>query len=333
MYLLNVLFEIEVRRQENKQHLLIIDDIADSFDYKNKYAIIQYLFELSQEMVNIWTEDEEKFVKKFNIILLSHNFDFFRTCKSRLFIRNNYQAIKDDIWIKLKRTNIIKDEPWKIWKKNLNTYNVIALIPFVRNLIEYSDRDSQSFNYLTHILHFKNGLHYSKKWFLLTKQDRINKGKNWDFNVKKTDEISFWDIEFIFKKYLWIKNDFEANLKWKIIFKELVNINVDKLDSNLESKIIIALKIRHETEIFMRNILCNSIVDKISWNQTGEMINLIKNHEVQYLLPVDIIKLLDDVSIMTPENIHLNSFMYEPILDMSDWHLKELYKKVKALND
>jgi hypothetical protein len=34
---------------------------------------------------------------------------------------------------------------------------------------------------------------------------------------------------------------------------------------------------------------------------------------------------------MTPENIHLNSFMYEPILDMGNVHLKELYKRVKEL--
>ena len=34
---------------------------------------------------------------------------------------------------------------------------------------------------------------------------------------------------------------------------------------------------------------------------------------------------------MTPENIHLNSFMYEPILDMSNHHLKELFKKVNGL--
>jgi hypothetical protein len=34
---------------------------------------------------------------------------------------------------------------------------------------------------------------------------------------------------------------------------------------------------------------------------------------------------------MTPENIHLNSFMYEPIVDMSDEHLKKLYKNVMAL--
>ena len=34
---------------------------------------------------------------------------------------------------------------------------------------------------------------------------------------------------------------------------------------------------------------------------------------------------------MTPENIHLNSFMYEPILDMSDQHLRKLFQEVQAL--
>lgn len=34
---------------------------------------------------------------------------------------------------------------------------------------------------------------------------------------------------------------------------------------------------------------------------------------------------------MTPESIHLNSFMYEPILDMADDHLRKLYRRVSAL--
>jgi hypothetical protein len=34
---------------------------------------------------------------------------------------------------------------------------------------------------------------------------------------------------------------------------------------------------------------------------------------------------------MTPENIHLNSFMYEPILDMSDQHLRKLYTEVVGM--
>ncbi len=32
---------------------------------------------------------------------------------------------------------------------------------------------------------------------------------------------------------------------------------------------------------------------------------------------------------MTPEGIHLNSFMYEPLIDMSAEHLVNLYNRCK----
>ena len=40
---------------------------------------------------------------------------------------------------------------------------------------------------------------------------------------------------------------------------------------------------------------------------------------------------LDRVALMTPENIHLNSFMYEPIIDMADDHLRKLFRDVEGL--
>ena len=43
-------------------------------------------------------------------------------------------------------------------------------------------------------------------------------------------------------------------------------------------------------------------------------------------------QIIEEVNLLTPEAIHINSFMYEPIIDMSDWMLKELYKKVLGLN-
>ena len=44
------------------------------------------------------------------------------------------------------------------------------------------------------------------------------------------------------------------------------------------------------------------------------------------------IKVLEKVNIMTPENIHLNSFMYEPILDMDIVELLNLYKLIVEFN-
>lgn len=42
-------------------------------------------------------------------------------------------------------------------------------------------------------------------------------------------------------------------------------------------------------------------------------------------------EILEEVVMLAPENIHLNSFMFEPILDMSLLHLYDLYQKVKNL--
>ena len=63
-----------------------------------------------------------------------------------------------------------------------------------------------------------------------------------------------------------------------------------------------------------------------SGNQTRELFNAYKQFGIQ-----DKIKILEEVNIMTPENIHLNSFMYEPILDMDINELLNLYQKVKSM--
>ena len=49
LYVLNVIFEIEARKTANQETLVIVDDLADSFDYRNKYAIIRYLKDISED--------------------------------------------------------------------------------------------------------------------------------------------------------------------------------------------------------------------------------------------------------------------------------------------
>ena len=43
LYILNILFELNARKKKSDFTLILVDDIADSFDYKNKYAIVEYL--------------------------------------------------------------------------------------------------------------------------------------------------------------------------------------------------------------------------------------------------------------------------------------------------
>ncbi len=98
---------------------------------------------------------------------------------------------------------------------------------------------------------------------------------------------------------------------------------------NLANKIVLAIAIRIAAEKFMVvKINDAKFVECISDNQTQKLITKFKKLFGKEDEPI---KILDRVALMTPENIHVNSFMYEPIIDMSDNHLKGLYSDVKAL--
>ncbi len=84
LYILNILFEVEIKKKDTNDCLFVIDDIADSFDYKNKYAIIEYLKEISE-------------VSKFYLIILTHNFDFHRSVCGRLDIKGSTGNLVESI--------------------------------------------------------------------------------------------------------------------------------------------------------------------------------------------------------------------------------------------
>ena len=48
-------------------------------------------------------------------------------------------------------------------------------------------------------------------------------------------------------------------------------------------------------------------------------------------MTVEEIAVIENVNLITPESIHINSFMFEPLIDISDWTLKKLYGSVKNL--
>ena len=56
---------------------------------------------------------------------------------------------------------------------------------------------------------------------------------------------------------------------------------------------------------------------------------IIKQYEKEYPNDKLGIEILKKINLMTPSNIHLNSFMYEPIIDMSDNELIDLYKEMR----
>lgn len=293
LYILNIIFEVKARKNTNLETIFIVDDIADSFDYKNKYAIIEYLKEISEEPL-------------FYQIILTHNFDFHRTVSSRLNMgRNNkLNTIRSANGISL-ITEKYQNNPFSHWKDNLHTNSemLIATIPFVRNIAEYSGQNA-TFSNLTSLLHFKSD----------------------------TTTITIADLETNIKTILIDKATISltspASFVIDVIFNS-ANTILGTISQNidLENKIVLAIAIRLKAEQFMvAKINDTTFWNSITTNQTFALIQRFKN---DFSTETANIELLEQVNLMTPENIHLNSFMYEPILDMSNEHLKQLYQSVR----
>lgn len=294
LYVLNILFEIEARKKAGQDTLIVVDDIADSFDYKNKYAIIQYLMDISES-------------PHFKQILLTHNFDFYRTVESRFVGYGNcLMTSKTSTGVTLEPAAGIKNVFTKDWKGAFfkDPMKKIASISFIRNLIEYTRGETDpEFVKLTSLLHWK----------------------------ADSQSITIADLDAIYNG-LFSTKDSSADGKRPVV--DLIADEAAKClkapeGINFANKVVLAIATRLAAERFMVGKIADAaFVASIKSNQTAMLLK-----RFQTLFPGDTasIGVLQRVALMTPENIHLNSFMYEPILDMSDDHLRKLYGAVVAL--
>ncbi|GAA7481195.1 hypothetical protein ID1079_01450 [Helicobacter pylori] len=295
LYILQILFEIEARKRSNETQLLVFDDISDSFDFKNKYAIIEYLNDLQE-------------CGQFKLLVMTHNFDFYRTLASRLNIpRERIKMIrKNDA-----REIIFEDGGYlksfiKCIKDSKKDKDFFALIPFVRNLIEYTRLQAdKDYIKLTSCLHMK----------------------------KDTKNIQIQDISKIFdsvfgteRKKKEIEKD-NSKSYFKAIDDIAEEIYNDKNRNHIElqNKIIFSIAIRLKAEEWMLNKLNQEFEPKT--NQTRELYNATKKG-----LSDNEKGIIQKVLMIIPENIHINSFMFEPILDTSLDHLYKCFEEVKNLN-
>lgn len=300
LYLLNIIYELEARKLDGNPVLIIADDVADSFDYQNKYAIVEYLSDILKEDF-------------FRLIILTHNFDFYRTVGSRLDIhrKNCFMVLKNNEEIKIVDGQYL-NSAFGFWKRQLDGKDandckriIIASIPFVRNLIEYIDgKREPDYLLLTNLLHLKD----NSANIQLSELQRVY-SEVWNTNFVFNHDQSVFD--FIFDEAEVIKDE-------------------ETTEINLENKIALSIAIRLTAEDYMiHKITDDTAIAEIKSNQTRRLFNLFKEEYEDYsTLPI-----LEKVNLMTPENIHLNSFMYEPILDMDDKNLRDLYQDIKEIND
>lgn len=297
LYLLYFIFEVEARILNNQETLFIIDDVADSFDYKNKVAIVQYLKDLSE-------------TNYFYQIILTHNFDFFRSLSnSYVHYERCLMTNKSDTFIRLERVDGIKNYFIGVVKPNMMKSKAIlcASVPFTRNLIEYTKgQKDPDYLTLTNLLHWKENTAKTTVGEYLTIYNSF-------FNTTHNTSCSGSFIDYLF-------------IESSTICK---STTFDGL--NLENKILLSMAIRMQSEIFITSKIRIIKGEKDFWcsenNQFAKLIG-----ELHSLDPeLQEMKILNRVSVTVSSNIHLNSFMYEPILDLTLDHLIKLYQDVESL--
>jgi hypothetical protein len=180
----------------------------------------------------------------------------------------------------------------------------IASIPFIRNIIEYTKgEDDSGYKTLTSLLHWK----------------------------EDSQTISERDLDSIYNSVFGTSGS-SADPGHRVVdtIHQAANDCLTATDGvNFENKIVLAIAIRIAAEKFMAERIGDSeFVNSITANQTQALLARFRS---QFSNEQDAIRVIQRVALMTPENIHLNSFMYEPILDMSDDHLRKLYQEVNLL--
>lgn len=298
--ILQFLFEIEARKIADNDSILIMDDIADSFDYQNKYAIVEYIKDLAERSGN-----------KFYMVIMTHNYDFYRTVSSRLglFQSNLWMVERTALGKVIFETGQYKGNVYAnaFVGHDDNDKIFISMIPFVRNLIEYTKGvGTPEYLTLTNCLHMKadTGNITEEQVIDILTDYTLGKGVK---RTKTTNKI--YDL---------------------IINTADVIVNEPSPDSVLiENKIVLSIAIRHLAEKYMHDKIIAAGKDEnfliVDGSQTGKWTGKYKN-----ICPTDSNKgIVERVNMMTPELIHLNSFMFEPLIDMSISHLMKLYKDCK----
>ena len=180
---------------------------------------------------------------------------------------------------------------------------LIASIPFYRNLAEYCG-DFSDYSKLTCFLHYKNA----------------------PIDTSCATLADLWSItsRFITGSTAALGTD----SYYDSVQQLAADISTESDDISLENKLIVSIASRLRAEKYLNQVITRhegSCPDSTS-NQMREWYEKAKSY-----LTDEEKRLMDDINLITPESIHLNAFMYEPLIDVSIWTLNDIFSRTVTL--
>ena len=300
-------FDVLSFAKKHQRKIIVFDDVADSFDYANKHAIVEFLSNINK-FSNIY------------MIILTHNFDFFRLVGGRVINSspsNCFFAVRDPSGrIRLKPGQYFRNIFQKYLVVNATPTNklsyALSLVTFGRAIVELAypnPEDDPDYLLYTKALHYRSEggaqIRCSTLYRHLRKQIY---GINRLLQSATASKISFYKA---------IQNECQ---------RILADTTVDIL---IEDKLVLAIGLRILSEHYMYNLLSKKKLitpQAASKMELGKLFDLFENN-----FPNN--KNLSNLrlgKIFCPPDIHLNSFMFEPIVDYDIGRMRRLYTDLWA---
>jgi hypothetical protein len=201
----------------------------------------------------------------------------------------------------------INYEPFELytsWKIKNDEVSLITILPFLRNIIEMQEGINHSdYAKISDFLHFN-----------------LN-----------TASISLTDLSQIFINNNIDFSSLTTNNYWELIISEVKKIVRPVQESDIQKKILLGIFIRLSSDYLLltkyraNNSGSDPIITSRNWTRA------LHNQSLEYL-STDEKKLYDRAITVSPSFIHVNSFMYEPLIDIGTDRLLEVAQELIAVN-
>ena len=296
LYLLNIICDVKKKLKDGADTLLVLDDVVESFDYRNKYTFFEYLQELASQNSQLY------------IISLTHNFDFFRLVYEKLYPKNKeqFRLVISDENNSLSAEEMFDPRVFGNYKKDATTDKSawVTMIPFARNIVEFQHGKSHDdYKELTKALHTIN------------------------------NDVTIEDIQQYLQSIISVADTpFNRSLSiYEAIIMHTKEVAAATSDGfSLKDNLVLAIG----TRLCIERYIISKISEEDYRNAVSKERDLTRKLLILYSNNCSdpnkqiYLKMFNKAAAIVDGAIHINSFMYEPLVDVGTWEMKKMFNEI-----